>query len=187
MVEMVETANLLNHATNRSLLVLDEIGRGTSTYDGISIAWAVVEHIHNHPRLRCKTVFATHYHELTQLADLLPHVRNYNVAVAEEKGKVVFLRRVVPGGADRSYGIHVAQLAGLPKPVIHRAEEILEELEEESRAPGAGGRTVEIHQLPLFDAANPVAEELKGLDVSAMTPLEAISKLYELQRKVQGE
>jgi DNA mismatch repair protein MutS len=183
MVEMVETANLLNHATSRSLLVLDEIGRGTSTYDGISIAWAVVEHIHNHPRLHCKTLFATHYHELTQLADLLPHICNYNVAVAEEKGRVVFLRRVVPGGADRSYGIHVAQLAGLPKPVVHRAEEILQELEEEARAPGASRRAVEVRQLPLFAAGNPLIDELEQLDVSAMTPLEAISKLYELQRK----
>jgi DNA mismatch repair protein MutS len=191
MVEMVETANLLNHATPRSLLVLDEIGRGTSTYDGISIAWAVVEHIHNHPRLRCKTLFATHYHELTQLSEVLPHIRNYNVAVAEEKGRVVFLRRIVPGGADRSYGIHVAQLAGLPKPVIHRAEEILQELEQEARAPGStpeagkgrGGRTIEVRQLPLFSVSNPALEELKRLDVSAMTPLEAISKLYELQKK----
>jgi DNA mismatch repair protein MutS len=182
MVEMVETANLLNHATARSLLVLDEVGRGTSTYDGISIAWAVVEHIHNHPRLRCKTLFATHYHELTQLADLLPRIRNYNVAVAEEKDRVVFLRRIVPGGADRSYGIHVAQLAGLPKPVVHRAEEILEELEQEARAPGSTRRMIEVRQLPLFSASSPALEELQRLDVSTMTPLEAISKLYELQK-----
>jgi DNA mismatch repair protein MutS len=187
MVEMVETANLLNHATARSLLVLDEVGRGTSTYDGISIAWAVVEHIHNHPRLRCKTLFATHYHELTQLADLLPRVRNYNVAVAEEKDRVVFLRRIIPGGADRSYGIHVAQLAGLPKPVIHRAEEILEELEQEARAPGSTRRTIEVRQLPLFSASSPALEELQRLDVSAMTPLEAISKLYELQKAAKRD
>ncbi len=186
MVEMVETANLLNHATSRSLLVLDEVGRGTSTYDGISIAWAVVEHIHNHPRLRCKTLFATHYHELTQLADLLPRVRNYNVAVAEEKDRVVFLRRIVPGGADQSFGIHVAQLAGLPRPVIHRAEEILQELEKEARAPGSMPRTIEVRQLPLFATSNPLLEELGELDVSAMTPLEAISKLYELQKKARG-
>jgi DNA mismatch repair protein MutS len=191
MVEMVETANLLNHATSRSLLVLDEIGRGTSTYDGISIAWAVVEHIHNHPQLRCKTLFATHYHELTQLADLLPHTENYNVAVAEEGSKIVFLRRIVPGGADRSYGIHVAQLAGLPRPVIHRAEEILEELEHEARAPGSTKRTItrkgadDVRQLPLFSVRNPVLEELQQLDVSTMTPLEAISKLYELQKKAK--
>jgi DNA mismatch repair protein MutS len=183
MVEMVETANLLNHATARSLLVLDEVGRGTSTYDGISIAWAVVEHIHNHPRLRCKTLFATHYHELTQLAELLPRIRNYNVAIAEEKDRIVFLRRVVTGGADRSYGIHVAQLAGLPKPVVHRAQEILEELEREARAPGTTGRRLEVRQLPLFATSNPALEELQRLDVSAMSPLEAISKLYELQKK----
>jgi DNA mismatch repair protein MutS len=187
MVEMVETANLLNHATSRSLLVLDEVGRGTSTYDGISIAWAVVEHIHNHPRLRCKTLFATHYHELTQLSELLPHIRNYNVAVAEEKGRVVFLRRVLPGGADRSYGIHVAQLAGLPKPVVHRAEEILQELEHEARAPGSPRPAIAVQQLPLFATENPLLEELKDLDVSAMTPLDAISKLYELQRKVKDD
>ncbi len=187
MVEMVETANLLNHATSRSLLVLDEVGRGTSTYDGISIAWAVVEHVHNHPRLRCKTLFATHYHELTQLADLLPHVRNYNVGVAEEKGRVVFLRRIVPGGADRSYGIHVAQLAGLPKPVVHRAEEILEELEQEARVPGSTRRTIEVRQLSLFAVGNPLLEELQQMDISAMTPLEAISKLYELQRKAKKD
>jgi DNA mismatch repair protein MutS len=187
MVEMVETANLLNHATSNSLLVLDEVGRGTSTYDGISIAWAVVEHIHNHPRLQCKTLFATHYHELTQLSELLPHVRNYNVAVAEEKDRVVFLRRIMPGGADRSYGIHVGQLAGLPRPVIQRAREILEELELEARAPGSSRGTIEVRQLPLFAVNNPVLEELQRMDVSAMTPLEAISKLYELQKEVKAD
>ena len=185
MVEMVETANLLNHATSHSLLVLDEIGRGTSTYDGISIAWAVVEHIHNHPRLRCKTLFATHYHELTQLSGLLPRIRNYNVAVAEDKDKVVFLHRIVPGGADRSYGIHVAQLAGLPRPVIHRATEILEELEQEARAPGSTRRMIEVRQLPLFATSHPALEELQRLDVSSMTPVEAIGKLYELQKQLQ--
>jgi DNA mismatch repair protein MutS len=187
MVEMVETANLLNHATPHSLLILDEVGRGTSTYDGMSIAWAVVEHIHNHPRLRCKTLFATHYHELTQMPELLPRIANYNVAVAEEKDRVVFLRRIVPGGADRSYGIHVAQLAGLPRPVIHRAEQILEELEQEALAPGSKRRTIQVHQLPLFSVRDPLIEELKKLDVSAMTPLEAISTLYEIQKKVAGE
>jgi DNA mismatch repair protein MutS len=122
MVEMVETANILNHATSRSLLVLDEIGRGTSTYDGLAIAWAVIEYIHNHPKLRAKTLFATHYHELTDLAERLPHVVNYNVAVDDSgsgngrrRGRdVVFLRRIIPGKADRSYGVHVARLAGLP-------------------------------------------------------------------------
>src|SRR5687767_911922 len=138
MVEMLETANILHHATTRSLLNLDEIGRGTSTYDGVSIAWAVIEYIHNHPHLRAKTLFATHYHELTQLADLLPGIRNYNVAVSEGDGKVVFLHKIVPGGADRSYGIHVGQLAGLPAPVVQRASEIMAELEKTS------GRAVKI-------------------------------------------
>jgi DNA mismatch repair protein MutS len=131
-------------------------------------------------------LFATHYHELTQLADLLPHTQNFNVAVAEEKDKVVFLHRIVPGGADRSYGIHVAQLAGLPKPVISRATEILKTLEQETRAPGTTKRTVEVRQLPLFAASHPALEELERLDVSSMTPLEAISKLYELQKAMRS-
>jgi DNA mismatch repair protein MutS len=190
MVEMVETANILNHATQRSLLILDEIGRGTSTYDGISIAWAVVEYIHNHPRLQSKTLFATHYHELVELARILPRVRNYNVAVAEEGDHVVFLRKIVPGGADRSYGIHVAQLAGLPRPVIRRAEEILRNLEQEEQRSPAGSvprRVAEVQQLALFGAPSPVLEELKRLDVSSMSPLEAINKLYELQEKTKGK
>jgi len=189
MVEMVETANILNHATNRSLLILDEIGRGTSTYDGISIAWAVVEYIHNHPRLQAKTLFATHYHELTELARFLPRVRNYNVAVAEEGDHVVFLHKIVPGGADRSYGIHVAQLAGLPKPVIRRAEEILENLEQELQRSPTGAvprRVTQVQQLSLFPANHPVLDELKELDISSMSPLEAINKLYELQKKAKG-
>jgi DNA mismatch repair protein MutS len=188
MVEMVETANILNHATKRSLLILDEIGRGTSTYDGISIAWAVVEYIHNYPNLQAKTLFATHYHELTELARFLPRVRNYNVAVAEEGDHVIFMRKIVPGGADRSYGIHVAQLAGLPKPVIHRAEEILKNLEQEVQRSPAGSvprRVTQAQQLALFPASHPVLDELKELDVSAMSPLEAINKLFELQAKAK--
>ncbi len=188
MVEMVETANILNHASDRSLLVLDEIGRGTSTYDGISIAWAVVEHIHNHPRLRAKTLFATHYHELTELAEVLPRVRNYNVAVAEHGEKVVFLRKIVPGGADRSYGIHVAELAGLPKAVIRRAEEILEELEKgASRSPRGLPGKEGTEQLPLFTMGpHPVLEEVEKLDLTTMSPLEALNKLYELQKALGG-
>lgn len=182
MVEMIETANILHHATPRSLLILDEIGRGTSTYDGVSIAWAVVEHIHNHPHLRAKTLFATHYHELTQLADLLPGVRNYNVAVTEAEGKVVFLHKIIPGGADRSYGIHVAQLAGLPRPVIQRAGEIMSELEKTS------GRAVKINpvaaqQIALFPETNPLLEEIKGLDINSLSPIEALNKLFEWQKK----
>jgi DNA mismatch repair protein MutS len=184
MVEMVETANILHHASARSLIVLDEIGRGTSTYDGLSIAWAVVEYIHNHPRLRAKTLFATHYHELIQLADHLPHVRNYNVAVAEEGDRVVFLHHIVPGGADRSYGIHVAQLAGLPKPVIRRAEELLEELEQGQHDHAEHAPVVDAPlQLSLFGAKNPVLDELEKLDVNALSPLEALNKLFEWKKK----
>jgi len=187
MVEMVETANILHHATNRSLLILDEIGRGTSTYDGLAIAWAVVEYIHNHPGLRAKTLFATHYHELTDLAERLPHVVNFNVAVAEQGDRVVFLHKIVPGAADRSYGVHVAQLAGLPKPVIARAQEILADLE----ASGAAGprRSVidrpVVYQLPLFSAEDPVIAELRALDINSLSPLAALNKLYELQKRVK--
>ncbi len=182
MVEMIETANILHHATRRSLLVLDEIGRGTSTYDGVSIAWAVVEYIHNHPRLRAHTLFATHYHELTQLSSILPGVTNYNVAVSESEGKVVFLHKIVPGGADRSYGIHVAQLAGIPQPVIQRAGEILHQLEASS------GQAVPVDpnaplQLALFPETNPLLEEIKALDINSISPIEALNKLYEWQRK----
>ncbi len=182
MVEMVETANILNNATPRSLLILDEIGRGTSTYDGISIAWAVVEYLHNHPERRARTLFATHYHELIELADRLPGVQNVNLAVAEEGGQVVFLHKVVPGGADRSYGIHVAQLAGVPRPVIHRAQELLEGLESGKFRPGTPAPRP--YQPVLFADEHPVVEELRRLDISQMTPLEAINKLYELQQKV---
>jgi len=187
MVEMEETANILNHATPRSLVILDEIGRGTSTYDGISIAQAVAEHIHNQPKLAAKTVFATHYHELVNVASFLPRVKNYNVAVAEEGGKVVFLRRIVPGGADRSYGIHVAQLAGLPRSVIHRAEEVLAELEDGrgQKAKVKGPRRTEPAQLPLLGPASPLLDELAELDVDSMTPLEALNKLYELKQKAK--
>ena len=184
MVEMVETAEILHHATRRSLLILDEIGRGTSTYDGLSIAWAIVEYLHNHPRLKPRTLFATHYHELTGLADLLPLVSNYNVAVAEEGDSVVFLHQIVPGGADQSYGIHVAQLAGLPRDVIQRANEILGDLER--HAPTAA---VEPSHLQARAADGPLprsqppAGRAETLDVTTMTPLEAINKLYEWQRR----
>ncbi|GJQ52688.1 MAG: DNA mismatch repair protein MutS [Anaerolineaceae bacterium] len=184
MVEMVEAANILHHATPRSLLILDEIGRGTSTYDGLSIAWGMIEYIHNHPHLRAKTLFATHYHELTQLADLLPGVRNYNVAVSEADNKVVFLHKIIAGGADRSYGIHVAQLAGLPAPVIQRANEIMAQLEKTS------GRAVKIdphaaQQVALFPETNPLLDELKDMDVNSLSPIEALNKLFEWQKRFQ--
>jgi DNA mismatch repair protein MutS len=214
MVEMVETANILNHATNRSLLVLDEIGRGTSTYDGLAIAWAVVEYIHNHPGLRAKTLFATHYHELTDLAERLPHVVNYYVAVddshAPASGRggnqaehvrgdgqdVVFLRRILPGKADRSYGVHVARMAGLPQAAVQRAEEILYDLErsgaagprrlldlESKRGPGgAQPRGAAAMQVSLFAEVHPAVEALRRLDVNSLTPLEALNRLFELQK-----
>jgi DNA mismatch repair protein MutS len=182
MVEMTEAANILNNATPRSFIILDEIGRGTSTYDGLSIAWAVVEFIHNHPELGAKTIFATHYHELVELAGILPRVRNFNVAVAEEGDRVVFLHKIVPGGSDRSYGIHVARLAGLPKSVIVRAREVLADLEShdaKKRKLSPGKTSL---QIPLFSEDSLLSEEINKLDIDAMSPLEAITKLYELRR-----
>jgi len=177
MVEMVETANILNHATPRSLLILDEIGRGTSTYDGVAIAWAVIEYIHNHPEKRAKTLFATHYHELTELPDLLPGIRNYRVSVSEAEGKVVFLYKITAGGADKSYGIHVAQIAGMPPTVTLRAEEIMGQLEQSS------GKAVKLdpnmpQQMALFPNTNPLLTELKKLDVNELSPLEAINLIF---------
>ena len=191
MVEMVETANILNNATPRSLIILDEIGRGTSTYDGLSIAQAVAEYIHSYPGLGAKTLFATHYHELVELASFLPRVKNFNIAVTEEGGAVTFLYKIVPGGVDKSYGIHVAKLAGLPKSVVHRAREVLVELEEDSgkavarRSVRGRRRPKEAvsPQLPLLGQKSPLIEELEKLDTDSLTPLEALTKLYELQKK----
>ena len=192
MVEMVETAAILNQATPRSLVALDEIGRGTSTYDGLSIARSVIEYLHNDPRLGCKSLFATHYHELTELAQTLPGVRNFSVAVTEEEGRVVFLHRIVPGGADRSYGVHVAQLAGLPRAVVSRAWEVLAELER-GAAPGRGGgkgrrsgQEATTAQMPLFQPEEPLREAALALDIPNLTPLEAINKLYELQERARN-
>ena len=199
MVEMVETAAILHQATPRSLVILDEIGRGTSTYDGLSIAQAVAEHIHNDPRLGCRTLFATHYHELTELADRLPRVSNYCVAVSEDDGDIVFLHRIVPGGADRSYGVHVAQLAGLPRPVVTRAWELLADHEAEAAANGNGPTKAKpgkrlpaeaaapAEQLDFFGtpapALSPALEALRHLDINALTPLQALNKLFELQQQ----
>jgi DNA mismatch repair protein MutS len=190
MVEMVETANILNNATPRSLIILDEIGRGTSTYDGLSIARAVAEYIHSHPKLGAKTLFATHYHEMVELASFLPRVKNFNVAVTEEGGEVTFLYKIVPGGVDKSYGIHVAKLAGLPKSVVHRANEVLEELEGDSSrmkgvVRGQRRRKEPAQQLSFFGQKPPLLEELEKLDIDSLTPLEAITKLYELQKKAR--
>jgi len=193
MVEMVETANILHHATPRSLIILDEIGRGTSTYDGLAIARAVVEYLHNNKRSGARTLFATHYHELVEVAQLLPRIRCMNVAVTEEGGSVVFLRKIVPGGADKSYGVHVAQLAGIPRPVIHRAQEILEELEHrgDAKARRKAMRDITMPaawQMTLFASEpHPLIEELKTLAIDELTPIEAISKLYELQQRARKE
>ncbi len=186
MVEMLEAATILNHATPRSLVILDEIGRGTSTYDGLAIATAIVEYLHNTDRLGCKTLFATHYHEITALADILPRVRNYRVDVQESGSSITFLYRVVPGGADRSYGVYVAQLAGLPQGVIRRAESILSELERDGAALNHRERattaiTNQPLQLAFFDGTHPVLDRLAELEVEAMSPLEALTRLYELQ------
>ncbi|NQT47832.1 MAG: DNA mismatch repair protein MutS, partial [Chloroflexi bacterium] len=193
MVEMVETANILNSSTPRSLVILDEIGRGTSTYDGLSIAHAVVEYMHNNPRLGAKTLFATHYHELVELAGFMTRVKNFNLAVTEERGKVVFLRKVIPGGADKSYGIHVAQLAGLPRSVLHRAQEILTELESDhsgklsKKSKGRRGHPTELPvlQMSLFGQSPPVVDELRKLDPDSLSPLDALNKLYELRKMAE--
>ena len=188
MVEMSETSAILHNATARSLVLLDEIGRGTSTYDGVAIAWAVTEHLHD--RVGCKTMFATHYHELMQLPERLAHARNYNVAVHESGDSVVFLHRLEPGGTDRSYGIHVGQLAGLPSPVVQRAKEILRTLEGEHRmVPGGAAAPPDPGQLALFGdptREHPVMEELRGIDLDRMTPLEALNRLADLKRRSEG-
>jgi DNA mismatch repair protein MutS len=180
MVEMTETANIINHATRSSLVILDEVGRGTSTYDGVSIAQAVVEHLHNSPKLGCRTLFATHYHELTALAERLPRVRNQRVEVLEDGDTVRFLHRVVPGGADRSYGIHVAALAGLPSGVIARARQVLAELERQ--------RPLEPPELqlglPIELAPDPLRKELEEIQPDSLSPLEALQKLYELRARL---
>ena len=188
MVEMVETAAILNQATPRSLVILDEIGRGTSTYDGLSIARSVIEHIHNDPRLGCKTLFATHYHELTQLAASLPGVRNCSVAVTEEGNSVVFLHKIVPGRADKSYGVHVAQMAGLPQGVVNRAWEVLADLEAQSQQKNGQQVKVKVEpvqQMALFNDGGNLQKLLKELDIPNLTPIEAINKLYELQKEAQ--
>jgi DNA mismatch repair protein MutS len=180
MVEMTETANILNHATRASLVILDEVGRGTSTYDGLSIAQAVVEYLHDSPRLGCRTLFATHYHELTALAERLARVRNQRVEVLDEGDTVRFLHRVVPGGADRSYGIHVAALAGLPSGVLARARQVLAELERQ--------RPLEPPELqlglPMEMAPDPLRKELEEIQPDTLSPLEALQKLYELRSRL---
>jgi DNA mismatch repair protein MutS len=198
MVEMLETAAILHNATPRSLILLDEIGRGTSTFDGLSIAWAVAEFLHESERVRAKTLFATHYHELTELALTLPRIKNHHLAVEERGGEVVFLRRIAPGPSDRSYGIHVAQLAGLPREVIGRAREILFNLEnqelDEAGAPRlayAKGRRPDKRQMWLFgedrkkSVLEEIGESLAGIEVGTLTPLEALNLLNGLVERLR--
>jgi len=196
MVEMEETANILNNATKNSLVIMDEIGRGTSTYDGLSIAWAVAEYLHDLHNTGVKTLFATHYHELTELARKKPRVKNYNIAVKEWNDEIIFLRKLVEGGTNRSYGIQVARLAGIPVQVIDRAKKILYNIEnDENGLRGApvqddtSGDSAEIPvQLNLFrKPENPVLQRLSKVDISKMTPLEALNVLNDLQEIAKSE
>lgn len=191
MVEMNETASIMNNLSDRSLILLDEIGRGTSTYDGISIAWAIAEFLHNHPSAKAKTLFATHYHELNELTNSFPRIKNYNVSVKEVGNKVIFLRKLVPGGSEHSFGIHVAKMAGMPPKLVGRANEILKRLEQER----TGGEHIkesikkvqqQAYQLQMFSIEDPILVEirdmLQNLDVNTLTPVEALMKLDEIQR-----
>ena len=198
MVEMNEAADILNNMTARSLVLFDELGRGTSTYDGISIAWAIVEYIHEHPNAKAKTLFATHYHELIEMERSFPRIKNYNVSVKEVGNKVIFLRKLVPGGSEHSFGIHVAKMAGMPKSIVNRANEILKQLEKENRQEGISGKSVkavttpaEGYQLSFFQLDDPVLsqvrDEIRDLDVNNLTPIEALNKLNEIKRIITGK
>lgn len=201
MVEMNEAADILNNMTSRSLVLFDELGRGTSTYDGISIAWAIVEYIHEHPNTHAKTLFATHYHELNEMERSFPRIKNFNVSVKEVGNKVIFLRKLVPGGSEHSFGIHVAKMAGMPKCIVNRADEILKQLESEKRQEGAiSGSSVKKtpvtgqsgnYQLSFFQLDDPVLsqvrDEIKNMDLNNLTPLEALNKLSEIWKIITGK
>lgn len=201
MVEMNEAADILNNMTSRSLVLFDELGRGTSTYDGISIAWAIVEYIHEHPHAHAKTLFATHYHELNEMECSFPRIKNFNVSVKEVGNKVIFLRKLVPGGSEHSFGIHVAKMAGMPKCIVNRADEILKQLESEKRQEGAiSGSSVKKapaarqsgnYQLSFFQLDDPVLsqvrDEIKNMDLNNLTPLEALNKLSEIRKIITGK
>ena len=198
MVEMNEAADILNNMTARSLVLFDELGRGTSTYDGISIAWAIVEYIHEHPNAKAKTLFATHYHELNEMERSFPRIKNYNISVKEVGNKVIFLRKLVPGGSEHSFGIHVAKMAGMPKSIVSRANEILKQLEKENRQEGISGKSVKAvtapaagYQLSFFQLDDPVLsqvrDEIRDLDVNNLTPIEALNKLNEIKRIITGK
>ena len=198
MVEMNEAASILNNLSERSLVLFDELGRGTSTYDGISIAWAIVEYIHEHPNARAKTLFATHYHELNEMERTFHRIKNYNVSVKELGNKVIFLRKLVPGGSEHSFGIHVAKMAGMPKSIVKRSGEILKQLETENRQGGVVSKPVkgiaakaEGYQLSFFQLDDPVLsqvrDEIQNIDVNNLTPLEALNKLSEIKRIIKGK
>lgn len=199
MVEMNEAADILNNMTARSLVLFDELGRGTSTYDGISIAWAIVEYIHEHPHARAKTLFATHYHELNEMERSFPRIKNYNVSVKEVGNKVIFLRKLVPGGSEHSFGIHVAKMAGMPKSIVSRAGEILKQLEKENRQEGIAPKAASAHatpaaegyQLSFFQLDDPVLsqvrDEIRDLDIDNLTPIEALNKLNDIKRIITGK
>ena len=201
MVEMNEAADILNNMTSRSLVLFDELGRGTSTYDGISIAWAIVEYIHEHPNTHAKTLFATYYHELNEMERSFPRIKNFNVSVKEVGNKVIFLRKLVPGGSEHSFGIHVAKMAGMPKCIVNRADEILKQLESEKRQEGAiSGSSVKKtpvtgqsgnYQLSFFQLDDPVLsqvrDEIKNMDLNNLTPLEALNKLSEIRKIITGK
>jgi DNA mismatch repair protein MutS len=193
MVEMTETASILNNLSDRSLVLMDEIGRGTSTYDGISIAWAIVEYLHNHPKFKAKTLFATHYHELNQLADDFPKIKNFNVAVKEVGNKVIFMRKLKEGGSEHSFGIHVAQMAGMPNLVVLRASEIMGHLEKDKDLNASKEQLRDIpknnFQLSLFEADpkyKEVLEFLRNIDINTLSPVEALLKLHEVKKKVEN-
>ena len=197
MVEMNEAANILNNLSSRSLVLFDELGRGTSTYDGISIAWAIVEHIHEHPKAKARTLFATHYHELNEMEKSFKRIKNYNVSVKEIDNKVIFLRKLERGGSEHSFGIHVAKMAGMPKSIVKRANDILHQLETDNRQQGIAKPTAEIAsgrsgmQLSFFQLDDPVLsqvrDEIKNLEVNNLTPLEALNKLSEIKRIITGK
>lgn len=192
MVEMTETASILNNLSDRSLVLMDEIGRGTSTYDGISIAWSIVEYLHNHPTFRAKTLFATHYHELNQLASDFPKIKNFNVSVKEVGNKVIFMRKLKKGGSEHSFGIHVAQMAGMPNPIVLRAAEIMSHLEKDKAVAEQKENIKSIpknnFQLSMFEM-DPKFQEAKelieGIDINAISPIEALLKLHEIKKKIE--
>lgn len=202
MVEMTEVANILRNATSSSLLILDEIGRGTSTFDGLAIAWAVIEHVANPKLLGAKTLFATHYHELTELEGKLPGVHNYCIAVKEKGDDIVFLRKIVKGGADKSYGIQVARLAGVPESILKRAKELVEQLSDaditaavkDLAGTGKGKSSavtydeLDVQQMSLFDTVqdDSIIEEIRELDITNLTPMDALNTLYRLQNKIRN-